>query len=433
MTGTNILRDNDPTVYWGNYNAELSKVDSAQSLGKDFFGGMEYHGETAATMAAEMMYGKAAILLKWNGKGGAFVWHASGSLDPWNPASTTPIGTPSGAMYAVGSGWRRNYTGGTVIVNPNKPTGSAITFNLGGSYITPGGQTVTSVTLQPVTAMILRSTTTTVISAPVSLTLPTISGTPRQGQTLTAGNGTWSNSPTGYSYQWARCGPAGGNCTAIGGATSKTYVLTSSDVSATLRITVAASNSGGSTAATSAATAAVAAATTTTTTTATTTTSPTTTTSTTPTTTTTTPAPSSSTYYTLVSKNSGKCLDVSAYSMANGGNIQQWSCTGADNQRWRLVARSDGSYEVVGKQSGKCLDVTNFSLLDGANVQQWACGSSKNQRWKLVSTGDGYNELVSQNSGKCLDVKGLSTANGANVQQWTCQGGNNQRWKLTAA
>ena len=92
---------------------------------------------------------------------------------------------------------------------------------------------------------------------PVNLTLPTISGTPKQGQTLTASNGTWSNSPTSYSYQWARCGSAGGNCTAISGATSKTYVLTSSDVGATLRITVAATNSGGSTAATSAPTAVV--------------------------------------------------------------------------------------------------------------------------------------------------------------------------------
>ena len=156
MSGSNyVLKYNDPTVYYGNYNAELSKVDSAQNLGKDFFGGMDYHGETAATMAAEMMYGKAAILLKWNGKGGGFVWHQR-QPDPWNPAWTTDIGTPSGAMYAVGSGWRRDYTGGTVIVNPNKPTGSPITFNLGGSYITPGGQTVTSVTLQPVTAMILK-------------------------------------------------------------------------------------------------------------------------------------------------------------------------------------------------------------------------------------------------------------------------------------
>ena len=208
-----LLKYNDPTVYWGNYNAELGKVDSAQNLGKDFFGGMDYHGETATTMAAQMMYGKASFLLKWNGKGGGFFWHQS-SADPWNPAWTTDIGAPSGAMYAVGSGWRRDYTGGTVIVNPNKPTGSPITFNLGGSYITPGGQTVTSVTLQPVTAMILTSNGATVISAPGNLTLPTISGTPQQGQTLTASNGTWSNSPTSYSYQWARCDSTGGNCTA---------------------------------------------------------------------------------------------------------------------------------------------------------------------------------------------------------------------------
>jgi hypothetical protein len=137
-------------------------------------------------------------------------------------------------------------------------------------------------------------------------------------------------------------------------------------------------------------------------------------------------------YYTFVSKNSGKCLDVSGYSTANAASIQQWGCTGADNQRWTLVAMGDGSYEVIGKQSGKCLDVAGQSLANAANVQQYTCWGGKNQRWKLVSTGDGSNEVVAQNSGKCLDVAAQSTANGANIQQWTCWGGNNQRWKLTA-
>lgn len=40
---------------------------------------------------------------------------------------------------------------------------------------------------------------------PVSLSAPTVSGTPAVGQTLTADPGAWSNNPTGYSYQWQRC------------------------------------------------------------------------------------------------------------------------------------------------------------------------------------------------------------------------------------
>jgi len=93
--------------------------------------------------------------------------------------------------------------------------------------------------------------------APVSTALPTISGTPQVGQVLTAAEGTWSNGPTAYAYQWLRCNADGKACKNVGKATLKTYLLAGADAKHTLRVTVTASNVDGSASAQSAQTAVV--------------------------------------------------------------------------------------------------------------------------------------------------------------------------------
>jgi hypothetical protein len=98
-------------------------------------------------------------------------------------------------------------------------------------------------------------------SAPVSKTLPAITGTTVEGDTLTTTSGTWENSPTSYKYQWQDCNTKGESCTAISGATGTTRKLAGSDIEHTLRVVVTAVNEGGSTPATSAQTATIAAAT----------------------------------------------------------------------------------------------------------------------------------------------------------------------------
>jgi hypothetical protein len=99
--------------------------------------------------------------------------------------------------------------------------------------------------------------TTGAAAAPQNTAPPTISGTPQEGQTLTEAHGTWTGSPTSYSYQWLRCDSSGANCTAITGATSQTYTLTAADVGHTIRVQETATNAAGSASARSAPTAVV--------------------------------------------------------------------------------------------------------------------------------------------------------------------------------
>jgi RHS repeat-associated protein len=96
-------------------------------------------------------------------------------------------------------------------------------------------------------------------AVPSNSVLPKISGTARDGLTLTSTTGTWAGSPTGYVRQWMRCDGAGANCAAIAGGTATTYVLTSADVTKKISVRVTASNASGSKQATSAVTAVVAA------------------------------------------------------------------------------------------------------------------------------------------------------------------------------
>jgi PKD repeat protein len=93
---------------------------------------------------------------------------------------------------------------------------------------------------------------------PVAASPPTISGVATKGQTLTESHGSWSNGPSGYSYQWQRCNNSGSSCQAIVGATAQTYKLAAADVGHTLTVQETASNvSGAGSPATSSATAVV--------------------------------------------------------------------------------------------------------------------------------------------------------------------------------
>lgn len=85
-----------------------------------------------------------------------------------------------------------------------------------------------------------------VTSPPSNSTVPSISGTAIETNQLSTTNGTWTNNPSSYTYQWQRCDNFGNNCANITGATTSSYTLVSADTTNTVRSVVTAINSGGS-------------------------------------------------------------------------------------------------------------------------------------------------------------------------------------------
>lgn len=133
--------------------------------------------------------------------------------------------------------------------------------------------------------------------------------------------------------------------------------------------------------------------------------------------------------YRIVAKHSNKVLDVTGRSTADGANVQQYTYNGGDHQKWTFHSYSSsnsGPYTIMVQQKrggqSLCLDVENGSMKDRANVQQYQCTGNDNQLWYAnAATSNEYIQIMNKKSGKCLDVEERSLADGANVIQFTCR------------
>jgi hypothetical protein len=81
---------------------------------------------------------------------------------------------------------------------------------------------------------------------PANTVQPSVSGDAIVGGTLVAENGTWTNAPTSFTYQWLQCDRFGGSCIEVTGATGRSYGIRFADVEGTLRVNVTAKNASGS-------------------------------------------------------------------------------------------------------------------------------------------------------------------------------------------
>src|SRR4051794_8299725 len=196
------------------------------------------------------------------GRGGTFYFRDS------TGAGCRGLDSRRSTMQSLPSNWRggarRNacrisaYASGTVAeaapVNPGLPPNQGFPLDTG-----PPANTVLPVDAGPANTAPPANTPPPVDpAAPANTALPVISGQALQGQTLSTSDGSWTNNPSSYSYQWRSCDTGGAGCSNIAGATSAQYTPGAADVGHTLRVIVTAGNAGGTASATSAATGTVA-------------------------------------------------------------------------------------------------------------------------------------------------------------------------------
>jgi predicted actin-binding protein len=143
--------------------------------------------------------------------------------------ATAPAGLPSGATVAF-QWYRCDGTGARCLSvhGATARTYREVAADVGRTLavtakVTAGGTTT------PVYSSLLGPIVTPTALA-ISTAQPKVTGQAQQGQTLTAGGGTWSKTPATVNFAWQRCNQNGRICLTIEDATKPTYVPTAADV-----------------------------------------------------------------------------------------------------------------------------------------------------------------------------------------------------------
>lgn len=214
-TGAYTIANLDPGTYYLGFtlNSYISEFwnDSANFV-----------GSTAVTVTAGATTSSISPTLVAN--------PGSGTIDTTG-ATVTISGTPTEGqtLTASTSGWP---TTGTVYnyqwQSYNGTSWSNITDAITASYVVKADDYNKNLRVSVIgsrigyvsSSAVNSSQTAAVAHAFTTAPIPTITGTPAVGQTLTANTGTWAPTPTSYTYQWYYGGAI------IPGETASTYTVT---------------------------------------------------------------------------------------------------------------------------------------------------------------------------------------------------------------
>jgi predicted alpha-1,6-mannanase (GH76 family) len=134
--------------------------------------------------------------------------------------------------------------------------------------------------------------------------------------------------------------------------------------------------------------------------------------------------------YTLKSKLSNKLLNVSNASIDNSANVDCWTNTGSDAQRWIVTHIGNSVYTLTNVASGKLLHIV-ATPDDSVNVDQFSDTGSDDVKWTIKKAGQGsYYLKTAVNPGYSLNLHAGGTADGINVDLSKSSAADVQKWFL---
>jgi Ricin-type beta-trefoil lectin domain len=89
--------------------------------------------------------------------------------------------------------------------------------------------------------------------------------------------------------------------------------------------------------------------------------------------------------YEIKARNSGLALQLTGGTSAQESAVlEDWPFESQSYQTWSVKATSDGYFTITANSSGACMDVRGDSKGNGAPIQQFSCTGQDNQKWSLV-------------------------------------------------
>lgn len=136
----------------------------------------------------------------------------------------------------------------------------------------------------------------------------------------------------------------------------------------------------------------------------------------------------------LVSRPSGKVLDVFGQRRDDGAPLVLWDAWGGANQAFRIVRKGPARVALQLPFSKKVLDA-NPTGGPGTAIYQWSDWGGPNQQWlvyfRRIREPDGSVFVVNAQTGFCLGIGGDARSNGAPLISQACDFAERQLFGLT--